>query len=145
MMGIVDLPPRPTGDALNEWIVWRDTLRSSNAAEANFEEADRVIAALEKAIADRARDWVLHPPRSARTPSQDAAATGPIIVLRGEPGLFDVEAWRRYLEEYQGDDPSGFRDSMIEYAEAHLVAISGHVAPVCDDAHETAPEPHSDA
>lgn len=145
MMDSVDLPPRPTGESLNEWVAWRNALRSGNAAEESIIEADRVIAALEKIITDRARDWVLHPPRSARTPRQDTVATGPCIVLRGEPGLFDVEAWRRYLAEYQSDDPSEFRDSMIEHAETHLAAISGPVAPVCNDVQETVPEPRSDA
>lgn len=44
--------------------------------------------------------------------------------LRADPPLFDIPAWEAWLEELRADPPSGFRDSLISCAEAHIAAIS---------------------
>lgn len=49
-----------------------------------------------------------------------------IYNLRGEPALFDLDAWQARLAELRGDDPSEFRGTLIEHAEAHIRAIGGN-------------------
>ncbi|WP_299839766.1 hypothetical protein [uncultured Paracoccus sp.] len=62
---------------------------------------------------------------AARNPKPEPVERGPVIVLRGEPDPFDVEAWKLHLEEYRSDEPSSFRDAVIEYAEGHIRALGG--------------------
>ncbi len=83
--------------------------------------------------------------RAARMPKREPVETGPMLVRRAEPGLFDVAAWQRYLAEYEGDDPTEFRDAVIEYAKAHLAVISCPAAPESGSVQEMATEPRSDA
>lgn len=44
-------------------------------------------------------------------------------VLRPDPDLFDIDAWREHLDELRAEPPGSFRDARIEYAEAHIMAI----------------------
>ena len=46
-------------------------------------------------------------------------------VLRPDPDLFDVAAWRQRLDELRAEAPGSLRDAKIEYAETHLRAITG--------------------
>ena len=46
-------------------------------------------------------------------------------VLRPDPDLFDVAAWRQRLDELRAETPSSLRDAKIEYAEAQIRAIGG--------------------
>ena len=46
-------------------------------------------------------------------------------IMRGEPDLFDLAAWKVYLAELRTDDPSEYRDTLIAYSEAHIRAIEG--------------------
>lgn len=48
-----------------------------------------------------------------------------IYNLRGEPDLFDLDAWQALLADLRGDDPSEFRDTLIADTEAHIRAIGG--------------------
>lgn len=48
-----------------------------------------------------------------------------IYTLRGEPDLFDLNAWRARLAELRADPPSEYRDTLIADAKAHILAIGG--------------------
>ncbi|MFV0409574.1 MAG: hypothetical protein ACK5LJ_07715 [Paracoccus sp. (in: a-proteobacteria)] len=101
------LPPCPASGDLNEWVAWRDQLRTRNALDTEIAEADCRIEELGRIKADRLRNWVFSPPREARVRKR---GSGPKLVLRAEPDLFDVSAWRQRLKELERDDPSDYRD-----------------------------------
>ena len=48
-----------------------------------------------------------------------------IYTLRGEPALFDLDAWQARLVELRADPQSDYRDTLIADAEAHIRAIGG--------------------
>ncbi len=52
--------------------------------------------------------------------------TDAIHVFRGEPGLFDVEGWRRHIQDYEGDEMKIFNQAFIA---AQLVALHLFVPP----------------
>lgn len=80
---------------------------------------------------------------AGRVSEAEPTRTGPRLVLRGEPDLFDVAAWRQRLEDLKSDDPSEFRDAMIDHARAHLAAIERADQASAERSQKTATEPRS--
>ncbi|MFE3838879.1 hypothetical protein [Pseudogemmobacter sonorensis] len=44
-------------------------------------------------------------------------------VLRADPDLFDLGAWRARLAELRAEKPSDHRDAMLEYTENHITML----------------------
>lgn len=43
--------------------------------------------------------------------------------LRPEPSLFDLDGWRRRIEELEGEPRDDWRDALIDHAETQVLAI----------------------
>lgn len=63
---------------------------------------------------------------ATRRPKPEPVTAKSWIVLRGEPDLFDLDAWKARLAELRADPPSDYRDGLIDDAEAHIRAIGGN-------------------
>lgn len=46
-----------------------------------------------------------------------------MFILRGEPDLFDLDAWKQRLAALQADPQSAYRDALIDDTQAQIDAI----------------------